>query len=407
MANSLITPTVIAREALMQLENNLVIAKTVHRDYDREFRKVGESIQVRRPVQFTVTSGAAISKQDVVEKNFSVTMDQQKHVAWEFSSKDLTQTIEEYSGRYIKPAMIQLANDVDVALLSLYTNVADWVGTPGQAINAFSDFAKGPERLDMKSVPMDTRYAVLSPADYWGLVTSQSALSTSDRLVETAYERARLGRIGGVDVLMGQNVRTHTAGTRDNTTPLVNGAAQNTTYASSGGTMTQSLVTDGFDASVTIAAGDVFTIAGVYAVNPVTKATLDYLQPFTVTTAATATGGGAATLTIYPAIISSGAYQTVSAAPADNAALTFVGTASTGYAQNMVYHKNAFALVSAPLIVPQGASFAAQETDPKTGLSVRVVKDYDIDTDAEIIRLDILYGVKAIDPRLAVRLSGT
>lgn len=407
MANALITPTIIAREALMQLDNNLVVAKTVHRDYDREFRKVGESIQVRRPVQFTVTSGAALTKQDVTEKSFSVAMDQQKHVAWEFSSKDLTQTIEEYSERYIKPAMIQLANDVDLSLLSLYKDINNWVGTPGELVNSFADFAKGPERLDLGAVPMESRYGVLSPSDYWAMLGSQTTLNSSNRLVETAYERARLGDIGGVEVYQAQNVRTHVGGTRDNTTPLVNGAAQNVTYATAGGTMTQSLICDGFDASVTIAAGDVFTIAGVFAVNPVTKATLPYLQQFTVTTAATASGAGAVTLTIAPAIITSGAYQTCSAAPADNAALTFLGTASTGYSQNMVYHKNAFALVTAPLVLPDGASFKAQETDPANGLSVRVIKDYDIETDAEIIRLDILYGVKTIDPRLATRLSGT
>jgi hypothetical protein len=407
VANALITPTVIAREALMQLDNNLVVAKTVHRGYDREYRKVGESITVRRPVQFNVTSGATLSLQDVEEAGFTMAMDQQKHVAWEFSSKDLTLTIEEYSDRYIKPAMIRLANQVDVDLLNLFDDVNNWAGTPGQDINSFTDFSKGPERLDNIAVPMDMRYAVLSPPDYWALVGSQTTLGSSDRLVETAYERARLGRIGNVEVYQAQNVATWTAGTRDNSTPLVNGAAQNVTYASAKTTMTQSLICDGFDASVTVTAGDVFTIAGVFDVNPVTKATLPHLKQFVVTTAGTASGGGALTLTIYPAIISSGAYQTVSAVPADNAALTFLGTASTGYRQNMVYHKNAFALVTAPLVMPDGAAFKAQETDSRNGLSVRVIKDYDMTNDTDRIRLDILYGVKTLDGRLATRLSGT
>lgn len=408
MSNALITPTVIAREALLQLENNLIMAKTVHRGYDREYRKVGDSINVRRPVEFDVTDGAVMTQQDVQEANFALTMDKQKHVAWGFNSKDMTLTIEEYSERYIKPAMIQLANAVDQDLLALYSSVNNWVGTAGQTINAYSDFAKGPERLDELAVPMGSRYAVLSPTDYWGMVTSQSGLSTSDRLVETAYERARLGNIGGVEVLMAQNVRTHTGGTRTATgAAQVDGNSQNTTYAASKTNMTQTFNLKNLTSAHTIVAGDVFTIDDVYDVNPVTGATLPHLKQFTVITGDSADGGGLATVTIYPAIITSGPYKTVSAAPVDGAGVDFVGTASTGYRQNMVYHKNAFTLVTAPLYMPDGAAFKAQESDPDNGLSVRVIKDYDMVNDVDRIRLDILYGVKAIDPRLATRISGT
>lgn len=408
MANALITPTIIAREALAQLDNNLVVAKTVYRDYDREYRKVGDTVNVRRPVQFSVTDGAVANVQDVEEANFPLQMNQQKHVAWKFSSKDLTLTIEEYSERYIKPAMIQLANKVDVDILSLFAAVNNWAGTPGQAINSFTDFAKGPERLDEIAVPSDNRYGILSPADYWALVGSQTTLNSSDRLVESAYERARLGVVGGVELLMAQNVRNLTVGTRAATgAAQIAGGSQTSTYANVKTNMTQTLNIDTLTAGHTIAAGEVFTIANVFEVNPVTKETLPILKNFVVTTAATADGGGAAAITIYPAIITSGPYQTVNAAPADNAAITWFGTASTGYRQNMVYHKNAFALVTAPLYLPDGAAFKAQASDPANGMTVTVVKDFDFVNYEERIRLDILYGTKAIDPRLATRLSGT
>lgn len=404
MSNALLTPTIIAREALMQLNNNLVAGRTVYRDYSDEFTAVGDTITVRRPVDFSVTDGAVMSVQDVEEGSLTVSMDKQKHVAWKFSSKDLTLTIEEYSARYIRPAMIQLANQVDRDLLGLYSQVNNWVGTPGAAVNSYAKFAEGPKRLDVLAVPEGERFAALSPSDYWALTGSQTSLAASDRLVETAYERAVLGNVAGVELYKAQNVQTHTSGTRDNTTPLVNGAGQAVTYATAKATMTQTLNVDGLDAAATVKEGDVFTIAGVYDVNPVTKATLGHLKQFTVRADATASGGGAAALTIFPAIIVSGPYQTVSAAPADNAAITFVGAASTGYDQNLVYHRNAFALVTRPLIRPDGAAFSA--TESADGMSVRIIKDYDMTNDQERIRLDILYGVKAIDPRLAVRLSG-
>ena len=221
------------------------------------------------------------------------------------------------------------------------------------------------------------------------------------------------GEIAGLETFRSQNVVSHTVGAYGGT-PLVNGASQNVTYAASKSTNSQSLVTDGWTADTTgiLKAGDVFTIAGVYAMNPVPgegttgKLQMPYLQEFTVL--ADADSGattGPATLTISPAIITSGPYQTVSAAPADNAVITVkTGTASTAYPQNLAFHKNAFALVTCPLELPDGVEFKARETHK--GLSVRVVKQYSIDADDDIIRLDVLYGWKSIYPDLAVRITG-
>lgn len=409
MANSLITPTMIAKEALMQLENNLVMAKCVHRDYSKEFVKVGSSVNIRRPVRFDVTDGATLSKQNVEEGNFSVSIDKQKHVGWEFSSEALTLTIEEYSERYIKPAMIALANRVDQDLCDLYKDVWNWVGTPGQTVNSFADFAKAPERLTEGAVPKDNRHAVLSPADNWGLIGSQTSLYF-DSVGKPAYREGSLGKIGGVETYEDQNVGTLAAGTRTNSTPLVAAAGTgvlSTTYAASKSTGTMVLPTDGWGSSVTIAQGDVFTISGVYAINPVSKVALPYLQQFVVKAAVTAdqTTTNETPITIAPPIITSGPYQTVDSAPADGDTITIMGTASTNYRQNMVFHKNAFALVMRDLAMPDSVGFKGRESH--NGFSVRVVKDYDIDNDNEIIRLDILYGVKTLYADLATRLSGT
>lgn len=411
MANSVLTTSIIAAEAIDVLNNNLVTAGLVYRAYEDEFDKrvngykPGSTITIRKPAQFTVRSGAVASSQDVVEGSTTLVVNNQRGVDFEFTSTELTLSIGELSERVIKPAMIRLANEVDSSLQALYKNVWNWTGTPGQTVNSFSDFTVAPQRLDEMAVPTDERNSTLAPADWWAMATSLSSLTAQSATAETALRKARLGMLGNVDTYMTQNVQTHTVGTKAGT-PLIAGASQATTYALSLTTNSQSLNTDGWsNSSAILKQGDIFTIASVFAVNPVTKATLPYLQQFVVNADVSSDGSGLATLNISPAIIASGAYQNVSAGPADNAAITVLGTASTGYTQNMVFHKNAFALAMVPMEVPQGAVNVSRKS--MNGLNVRVVPFYDGTNDISKWRLDILYGVKAINPHYAARLSGT
>lgn len=409
MANTTLTASIIAREAVMQLNNNLVMGQQVHRGYEEDFTntvngyEVGESISIKRPMDFTVRDGAVMNTQDVTEGKFTLTVDKQKGVDFEFTSKQLTLDIKDLSDRVIKPAMIQLANQVDTDLMALYKDIPSWVGTPGQTINSFSDFVKMPERMDEYANPTDARSGVLSPADHWALVGTQSGLFIETE-ARQAYRRGSLGALGGIETFMSQNVPTHTVGSHAGT-PLTNGAAQEVTYAASKDTNTQTLITDGWTSgAVTLKAGDVFTIANVFAVNPVTKATLPFLKQFTVVNDISDTSG-AITLTMRPAAILTGAFQNISATIADGAAITVVGTASTGYRQNMSFHRNAFSLVMVPMVDPPGASEVARETFE--GTTARVIPVYDGTNDISRWRLDILYGVKTVDERLAVRGSGT
>lgn len=413
MANTLVTPSLIAKEALIQLENNLVMGNRVHREYKKEFTGgQGDTVSIRKPVKFYTADGATRVNQDVEEKTTSITIDQRKHVSWKFSTEDLTLSIEQYSERYIKPAMITLANTIDRSLHSLYTTVWNSVGTPGTTPANFAAVAAAAQRLDEMAVPSDMRSMVTNPAAHYAIAGNQLTLDSIGAMGKSAYERAMVGYVAGFDTFSTQNVQSHTVGVATGT-PLVNGANQNVTYANATGANSQTLVTDGWTNSTTgiLKAGDVFTIAGVFAVNPVPgegttgKTVLPYLQQFTVLADAdSGASTGPATLTISPAIITSGPFQTVSAAPADNAAITVLGTGGTAYPQNLGFHKNAFALVTVPLQMPDGAAFKARESD--NGLSVRVIKDYDIDTDEDIIRLDVLYGRKAIYSDLATRLWG-
>ena len=412
MANSLITPSIIAKEALVQLENNLGMANNVHREYKKEFVKVGDTVSIRKPVKFYAADGKTRVNQDVEEANTSITVDKQKHVSWKFSSKDLTLTVEDYSERYIKPAMIALANVIDRNGHALYTNVWNHVGTPGTTPANFAAMAAAAQRMDEMAVSTDMRKAMLNPAAGYAIAGTAQTLYMNGVNTQ-AYRTGSIGEIAGLETFRSQNVSNHTVGAYAGT-PLVNGADQNVTYATAKNSWSQTLNTDGWSNSVTgiLKAGDVITIAGVYAMNPVPgegttgKLQMPYLQEFTVLADANSGAStGPAALTISPPIITSGPYQTVSAAPADGAAITVkTGTASTTYPQNLVFHKNAFALVTCPLELPDGVDFKARETHK--GLSVRVVKQYSIDDDDDIIRLDVLYGWKAIYPDLAVRLTG-
>ncbi len=410
MVQRILTPSVIAKEALFQLENNLVMGNLVHRDYRKEFVKVGEQVSIRKPVRFTVTDGATRTNQDVEEGSTNITIDKRKHVSWNFSTQDLTLSIEEYAYRYIKPAMIALANRVDRDLLDLYKQIWNWVGTPGQTINSFADLALGPQRLDEMAVPMDQRRAVLGPADAWGMIGNLTGLSLegpgSKNPSAEAYRQASLGRVANLDTYQDQNVARHTNGPGTDGTPLIT-TAVSTTYANVLTDFRMNIVADGWNNSDDIFEGDVFTIDTVFAVNPVSKVTLDFLQEFVVRADVTThASGGDTTISISPPIITSGPYQTVSVAAPDNATIVYKSTTPAEITpQNMVFHQNAFALVTVPLEMPDSVQWKARETH--RGLSVRLVKDYDIDNDVEIIRCDILYGVKAIYPDLATRISGT
>lgn len=405
MSNTVLNASIIAKEATMILENELVMAKQVYRGHEKEFSNsvngytVGSTVTIKRPTDFTVRDGATASSQDVVEGSTSITVDKQKGVDFKFTSTELTLSIKELSERVIRPAMIQLANQVDRDLMALYKYVPKWVGTAGQTVNSFSDFALAPQRLDTYAVPQDARSAVLSPADHWGLLGSQTALYMQD-VAKGAYRNGSLGMIGGVDTYMSQNVPTHTVGA-DVTTVTVNQSIVTST-------ITYAAVKDAMQQTITIAGGDlnpgdVFTIADVNAVNPVTKANLGIAKQFTVISYS------ANTLVFYPAMIWTGAQQNVAVTSGvtdlNTKAITAVGTAGTGYTQNMVFHKNAFALAMVPMVSPPGAVDVARET--MNGVSVRIIPYYDGTNDISNWRADVLYGVRAIDPRLAVRLSGT
>jgi hypothetical protein len=412
MANTTLNASIIAKAAVGVLENELTMAGLVYRGYEDEFDKkingytVGDTITIRKPTDFTVRNTIVASPQDTTEGKLTLTINQVAGVDFKFTSQQLTLNIAQLTERVIQPAMVQIANAIDIAVMNLYTDIPQWVGTPGTNIQSFAGFAKGLQNLDQRSVPGGNRSAILAPADYWAMAGSQTALF-SQQINNKSYREGAIGMVGGADTYMSQNAPTFTTGPKGGT-PVVNGAAQNTTYDTTGAN-TQSLITNGWTAAAAarVAVGDVFTIAGVFDVNPVTKAVLPILKQFVVAPGSTlaSDGSGNLTMTIAPQIISSGAFQNVSAAPANSAALTFVGTGSTAYSNALMFDKNAFALCMVPMVRPPGSVDCSRVS--KNGISIRVIPYYDGTQDVSNWRLDCIFGTKTIDRRLAVRVSGT
>lgn len=421
MANALINPSVIAKESLMQLKNALRFGKLAYKEYKNEFVKVGNTVTIRKPVKFFTADGATRVNQDVEEGTTNVKIDQRKHVSWKFSTQDLTLTVEEYSERYIKPAMITLAQTVDAQGAGLYRYLWNSLGTPGTTPANYDAVAEVAQRATEMSWANEGRCAVMQPSAFRKISGSLTTLNMPG-LAQKAWTSGEIDNVAGFRTFESVNLKNHTVGTKAGT-PLVNGASQNVTYTTNvtalGGLVKdvggQTLITDGWTpSSAILKAGDVFTIANCFAVNPVPgegttgKTVMPYLQQFTVLEDISADGSGNATIKISPAIISSGPYQTVSfssgTAPADNAAIVVMGTASTIYPQNMCFHKNTFALVTVPLEMPDGVAFKSQVNDE--GIGIRIVKDYDINADEDIVRADILFGWKAIYPELGARLWG-
>jgi hypothetical protein len=400
MANTLLNTSKILDKSLMILENNLAFSGRVNKEYSDEFAvkgaKVGSTVNVRKPVRFVGTTGPALNIENVVETVVPVTLDTQFHVDFTFSSQELTLNIDDFADRYLKPAMATIANKIDFDGLGLYTSVANQVGTAGTTPSDIATLLAAGTRLDQEATPRDgQRTVVWDPAANGSMVKAAAGLFNAPRPISDQYESGIFVPALGFDIGMDQNIRQATAGTRTNGT--VSGAGQ------TGSTL---LVT-GLGAGGTVAAGDTFTIVGVFAVNPQSRQSTRVLRQFTVTAPATADGSGNATLSIFPAIntaASNQQYQTVSAGPANAAVVTWDVAAGTQYTVNLAYHKNAFTLATADLQMPEGVDFAGRRNHK--GISMRIVRQYAIGTDTFPCRIDVLYGWRPIYQELACRIAG-
>ena len=403
MANSILTIDMITRKALEILENNLVITRNVNRQYDDSFAvsgaKIGSTLRIRLPDRALVTDGAALQVQDDAEQSTTLTVASQKHIGVNFTTAELTLQLDDFAERVLKPRISQLASSIDADVANAYKAIFNTVGTPGVSPATALVLLQAQQKLNESAAGMAPRYATVNPAANAGLVNGLSGFFNPTDTISKQFKNGMMGTgvLGFDEINMSQSIKVHTTGSRAGTI-LVNGAVS---------TQGQSTISiDGLTgATDTVTVGDVFTIANVFAVNPQTRESTGSLQQFVVTAAQTGVSNALANMAISPPIYTStSALATVNSFPADNAAVTFVGTASTAYPQNMIYHKDAITFATADLVLPTGVDMAARSVH--NGISLRIIRDYDINNDRMPCRIDVLYGFSTIRPQMACRLWG-
>jgi len=402
MANSLLTIDMITRKSLEILENNLVLSRNVNKEYDDSFAaegaKIGSTLRIRLPDRALVTDGAALQVQDDNEQFTTLTVSSQKHIGINFTTAELTMQLDDFAERVLKPRISQLASSVDADVANSYKSIFNTVGTPGTSPATALVLLQGQQKLNESATPMSPRYATVNPAANAALVNGLSGFFNPTGTISRQFKTGMMGEgVFGFDEMnMSQSIVNHTTGSRAGTI-LVNETVS---------TQGQATITlDGLTSTTTVTVGDVFTIAGVFAVNPQTRLSTGSLQQFVVTAAQTASGGDMANMAISPPMYTAAnALATIDAFPANNAAVTFVGTASTVFPQNLVYHKNAITLATADLLLPQGVDMASRQVH--NGISMRIVRQYDINNDRMPCRVDVLYGFNTIRPPMACRIWG-
>ena len=400
MSNSILTIDMITRKALEILENNLVITRNVDRQYDDSFAvegaKIGSTLRIRLPDRALVTDGAALQVQDDNEQFTTLTVASQKHIGVNFTSAELTMQLDDFAERVLKPRISQLASSIDADVANAYKNIYSSVGSPGTTPGTSLVLLQAQQKLNENAAVMTPRYATVNPAANAGLVEGMKGLFNPTDTISKQFKNGMMGTgvLGFDEINMSQSIKQHTTGswgTSITVTSTVSTQGQSTLGISFTGS------------SKTWNVGDVFTVAGVYAVNPQTRESTGSLQQFVVTAAAT--GSSTATLSISPALYTSdNALATVDSFPQSSAVVTMLGSSATQYPQNLVYHKQAITFATADLLLPQGVDMAARAVH--NGISLRVIRQYDINNDRLPCRIDVLYGFSTIRPQMACRIWG-
>ena len=417
MSNNMLTISKITNEALMVLENELTFTSEVDRNYDDQFAvvgaKIGNTVNVRRPGRFIGTTGPALNVEDFNETSVPVTLSTQFHVDTQFTTQDLSLTIDMFSDRVLKPAVAAIANKIDRDGLSMATlNTANIVGTPGTPPTGLITYLTAGAYLDAEGAPRDGRRScIVEPFTSATIVDSLKGLFVPQEAIGEQYRKGLMGRdSAGMNWKMDQNVVSQQFGNFSTTTVTgsVNTATATgflTTGWASSSTITLTAANTG---TINLNAGDTFQIAGVYATNPQNRQAYgsNKLRNFVVKSAVSVASGSSVSVTVSPAIITGGQFQNVSIPSTSSAAaVTFTNSTGTVSPQNIIMHRNAFTLAVADLELPEGVHFAGRASDKEIGLSIRVVRQYTINNDSIPTRLDVLYGWAPLYPELACRVA--
>lgn len=411
MANTLVTPSWVLPEVTRQFMNNIVFGANVTRDYDDDYRvagaKMGDTVKARLPQEYQVSLGASITPVPVTDRTVDISITTQANIPLAFGARELTLFVDDYNKRYLSPATNTLSNYIDAdGLQKSYKKIYQAVGTLGTPATANTTYTLAGQYLDEIGAPDNgERVAILTPAARNAITNANIALFNPSSVISQAFRKNQFtsDALGIGKWFWSQNVGSHTVGAYAGT-PRIDGGGQTAGDAD----LTMTLNTKGWTASTSVLnEGDIFTIANVFKVNPLTKISTGTLQQFVVRADITSSAGGLKALTIAPAIRASGQFQNVDSVPADSALITVNGTASSTGREMLVYHPDAVALVFADLYKPAGGLEVSERVSSrKLGVSFRFLKDFAIMTDLQVARLDALYGWQVVRPEFAVRVRG-
>lgn len=403
MANTLLTPDDITRESLRVLHQKLNFVPNIVHEYDDSFAndgaKIGNTLRVRQPIQYTTGDGATMATgtgADSTENSVTLTVNSQKHVPMRFTSNELTMKIDDFSKRHVEPAMAVLAAKIESDALNMVDEVYNNVQA-GTKVE-WAEIMGGRKQLVDNLAPINDRTALLDTQANVDLLDALKGLQNDPKAISKQYREGMMGRTAGFDFYENTLMPSHTTGAEAaGSAYLCNSATAQVGAATN--PISMSLIVD--TGTKTVKEGDTFTIASVNRVHPETKVSTGIAQQFTVL----ADFDGAGTISISPAIIASGPYQNCDAGAANNAKLTFNGAASTANKQSLLFQKGFACFASADLVMPSGSDFASRQV--YDGISMRIVRDYDIVKDRFLTRLDVLYGYKVLRPQLACRVLHT
>jgi hypothetical protein len=401
MSNNLLTIDMVTRRALMSLHEKLTFVRSVNRQYDNSFAQsgaqIGSALRVRKPAQYLAVSGAVMTPQDSIEQSVTLNVTNQVHVGISFSSAERSLTINDYAAQVLDPAMSVMAAAIEADCIKRATQKTNQlVGTPNTVPNTLTPYLEAREKLNQALAPKDrNRHMLISSRFSTKIVDALKSLSEDSGEIGRQYREGSMGRAVGFDWAESESMWTHANGTGT----VV--CAVDATVAVDG---TTSLALKGLGASGTVTVGSVLSIAARYDVHPETKTTRPTVKQFVVTAVpGAADGTGDLTVTVSPPIYyASTGRKNIASAPTADDVVTIVGAASTSYEQGLAYHKNAFTFATADLELPDGARGSRQVFD---GISMRIVKDFDITNDLHPCRVDVLYGFEALRGEHACRIT--
>ena len=396
-----------ARGIALTLKDNLVFCGMVDKadksDFDgKNDFKSGDTIYTSIPPRYVpqqdnldITS----TIQDTVEDKAPLVLNKTETVGMKMDSLELATDadVKQALKRHGKPAAEAIAQFMESRCFEIATNsVYNSVGTAGSNTFDVADVLAARTSLNQNLCPNSDRGLIMNSASGAKAVDARKVLFQSSNEIDKQYKMGQIGKANGFNWYETELIATHTNGND------VTGVAVNNAAVAEGDA---TLAIDGLTTTTgTVTKGSVFTIAGVFSVHPITKVVTGNLQQFVVTGDVTANGSGEATVAISPSLYAgSNGLQNITALPVDDAVITFVGAADSALAQNLAFHKSAFKMVTVPLYAPKGVDLVATET--VDGITVNLVRDFDVRTREVITRLDVLYGFDKVRPEWAVRLT--